>query len=127
MMTNPNLKVWKGPGLIQYILFQEKMPPFDNAKFRQAIAQLIDRNEVVNTVFQGLAAPLYSTIPNEMAYHEDAYKALPVDTTPAITLLSAMGYTPTTENPAATYGLAVAGLGVVIVIAGLATSRRKKT
>jgi ABC-type transport system substrate-binding protein len=127
MMSNPSLKVWKGPGLIQYIVFQEAMPPFDNAKFRQAIAQLIDRNEIVNTVFQGLAVPLYSQIPNEMAFHEDAYKALPLDATPAITLLQAMGYTPTVENPNATYGLAVAVVGVVIFLAGLAMSRRKKS
>jgi ABC-type transport system substrate-binding protein len=127
MMSNTNLKVWKGPGLIQYILFQEAMPPFNDAKFRQAIAQLIDRNEIVSTVFQGQAAPLYSTIPNEMAYHEDAYKALGVSLTPATTLLQAMGYTATTENPAATYGLAVAVLGVVIIIAGLAMWTRKKS
>jgi uncharacterized membrane protein len=62
-----------------------------------------------------------------MAYHEDAYKTLPVDTTPAITLLRGMGYTPNTANPAGTYGLAVAVLGVVIIIAGLAMSRRKKS
>ncbi len=128
MSTNPSLKLWKGPGLIQYILFQEAMPPFDNAKVRQAIAGLINRNEIVNTVFQGQAAPLYSTIPNEMAYHEDAYKTLgDGNLAPAITLLQAMGYTPTVENPMATYGLAMAGLGVVIVIAGLAMSRRKKS
>ena len=127
MMTNPNLKVTKGPGLIQYAVFQEAIPPMDNAQFRQAIAGLIDRNEIVNTVFQGQAEPLYSLIPNEMTYHEDAYKVLgDGNLGPAVTLLQSMGYSPTTENPMATFGLAATVLGVIIAIAGVAMTRRKK-
>jgi len=127
MMSNANLKVWKGPGQIQFIVFQEAMPPFNDANFRRAIAGLIDRDEICNTVFQGLAVPLHSTIPKELTYHEDAFKALPLNVQAAVTVLQSMGYTPTTENPMATYGLAVAGLGIVIVIAGLAMTRRKKS
>jgi ABC-type transport system substrate-binding protein len=128
MQTNPNLKVWEGTGaFIQYILFQEAMPPFDNVQFRQAIAALLNRQEVVDTVFLGQAVPLYSLIPNGMAFHQDSYKTLgDADLGPATTLLTQMGYTPTTENPAAQYGLAVAVLGVIIAIAGAATTRRKK-
>jgi peptide/nickel transport system substrate-binding protein len=75
--ADSSVKVWEGTGaFIQYICFQEKIPPFDNPKVRQAIAAALDRNEVVNTVFLGQAKPLYSMIPIGMTYHEDAYKTL---------------------------------------------------
>jgi peptide/nickel transport system substrate-binding protein len=77
MQSDPNLKVWEGTGaFIQYICFQERMPPFDNPKARQAIAAALNRTELVNTVFLGQANALYSMIPNGMTYHEDAYKVL---------------------------------------------------
>jgi peptide/nickel transport system substrate-binding protein len=77
MQSDPNLKVWQGPGSgIQYIVFQESMPPFDNPKVRQAIAAALNRTELVDTVFLGQAHPLYSMIPIGMTFHEDAFKVL---------------------------------------------------
>jgi peptide/nickel transport system substrate-binding protein len=75
--TDPKVRVWEGTGaFIQYICFQEKIPPFDNPKVRQAIAAALNRKELVDTVFLGQAVPLYSMIPNGMAFHKDAYKDL---------------------------------------------------
>jgi len=77
LKTKPNLKVWEGIGaFIQYLVLQEKMKPLDNPEIRQAIAAAVDRNNLVNTVFLGQAAPLYSMIPNGMAGHTDAFKQL---------------------------------------------------
>ncbi len=77
MQSDPNLKVWEGTGaFIQYICFQERMPPFDNPKVRQAIAAALNRTELVDTVFLGQGHPLYSMIPNGMTFHEDAFKIL---------------------------------------------------
>lgn len=77
MQSDPNLKVWVGAGsFIQYICFQEAMPPFDNAKARQAIAAALDRKELVDTVFLGQGEPLYSMIPNGMAFQTDGFKTL---------------------------------------------------
>jgi peptide/nickel transport system substrate-binding protein len=89
-----NVKVWQGSGaFIQFIVFQEKIPPFDNPKVRQAIAAALDRKELVDTVFLGLAAPLYSIIPNGMAFHQDAYKTLgDANISLTVSILQELGY-----------------------------------
>ena len=77
LRTKPDLKVWEGVGaFIQYLLFQEKMKPFDNPEIRRAVAAAIDRPTLTSTVFLGQAAPLYSMIPNGMTGHVDAFKEL---------------------------------------------------
>jgi ABC-type transport system substrate-binding protein len=94
MQTDPTLKVWQGTGaFIQYICFQNKIPPFDNPKVRRAVAAALDRNELVNTVFLGQAVALYSMIPNGMAFHEDAYKQLGDGNIQlSVSLLQELGY-----------------------------------
>jgi len=128
MQSDPTLKVWQGTGaFIQYICFQEAMPPFDNPQFRQAFAAAINRAELTQTVFLGQANPLYSMIPNGMAFHQDAYKSLgDGDTTALVTMLRNMGYSESTTNPVTTYALGLLVLGVIVVIAGLAMTKRKK-
>jgi peptide/nickel transport system substrate-binding protein len=128
MQSDSSLKVWEGTGaFIQYVCFQEKMAPFDNAKFRQAFAAALNRQELVDTVFLGQAKPLYSMIPTGMAFHEDAYKTLgDANTTPLVTMLQEMGYSESATNPVTQYGLALLVLGIIVVIAGFAMSKRKK-
>lgn len=94
MQTDPNLKVWEGTGaFIQYICFQERIPPFDDPRARRAIAAALDRQEIVDTVFLGQGVPLYSMIPNGMAFHEDAYKSLgDANITLTVSLLQELGY-----------------------------------
>ncbi len=129
MQSDSSLKVWQGTGsFIQYVCFQEKMAPFDNAQFRQAFAAALNRPEVVQTVFLGQAAPLYSMIPNGMAFHEDAYKTLgDANLTPLTNLLTQMGYTSMAGlGPTQQYGVAILVLGLIVAVAGTAMSRRKK-
>jgi len=76
MMSNANLKVWSGPGLIQYLCFQEKYAPFNDVHVRQAVAAAINRTALVQTVFQGNAKELYSMIPIGMLGHTDAFQTL---------------------------------------------------
>jgi len=94
MQTDPNLKVWEGTGaFIQYICFQERIPPFDDPKARRAIAAALDRQEIVDTVFLGQGTPLYSQIPIGMAFHEDPYKSLgDANITLTVSLLQELGY-----------------------------------
>jgi peptide/nickel transport system substrate-binding protein len=94
LQTDTTVKVWQGTGsFIQYICFQEKIAPFDNPKVRQAIAAALNRQELVNTVFLGQAVPLYSMIPNGMAFHEDAYKTLgDANITFTVSVLQSLGY-----------------------------------
>jgi len=92
--TDSTVKVWEGTGaFIQYICFQQKIPPFDNPKVRQAIAAALNRKELVDTVFLGQAVPLYSMIPNGMAFHTDAYKVLgDANTALTVKTLQELGY-----------------------------------
>jgi peptide/nickel transport system substrate-binding protein len=94
LQTDPTVKVWQGTGaFIQYVCFQEKIPPFDNPKVRQAIAAALNRQELVNTVFLGQAVPLYSMIPNGMAFHQDSYKTLgDANITFTVSVLQELGY-----------------------------------
>jgi len=69
------LKVYWGPGaFIRYIVFNVKVPPFDNKLVRQAIACAVDRKAIADTVFLGLLEPLYSMVPKGMWSHIDAFK-----------------------------------------------------
>ena len=73
--TNSALKVWTGPGtFIQYLVFNENTPAFQNQYVREAIAAAVNRTLIDNTVFLGLADPLYSMIPNGMIYHTNAFQ-----------------------------------------------------
>jgi peptide/nickel transport system substrate-binding protein len=93
-MTKPNVKVWQGPGTtIQYLCFNVKDPRYADPKVRQAIAAALDRKELVDTVFLGLAKPLYSMIPDGMAFHEDAFKTLgDANITLTVSILQELGY-----------------------------------
>ncbi len=95
--TNTNVKVWEGVGAqIQYLCFQQRIFPFNNTNVRKAIAACLDRTNVCNTVFLGTASPLYSIIPNGMAYHKDSF--LPYGSANysyAQSLLAPLGYNAT--------------------------------
>lgn len=92
--TNAAVKVWEGVGAqIQYMCFQERIPPFNNVNVRRAIAACLNRTEVCNTVFLRTAQPLYSIIPNGLAYHKDSFlKYGSANYTYAKALLSPLGY-----------------------------------
>jgi ABC-type transport system substrate-binding protein/KaiC/GvpD/RAD55 family RecA-like ATPase len=104
MRSDFNLKVWDGLGLgVHLIAFQESMPPFDNPTFRQTFAAAIDRKQVTDTLFQGQATPLYSVIPNGMAFHEDSFKTLgDGDLSKLVAVLHSMGYLETTQTGSVT-------------------------
>ncbi|MEM0006785.1 MAG: ABC transporter substrate-binding protein [Candidatus Bathyarchaeia archaeon] len=77
LKTKTHLKVWEGTGaFIQYLVLQEKYPPFDNPIIRQAVAAAINRTAIVNTVFLGQVQKLYSMIPIGMFGHRDAFLTL---------------------------------------------------
>ena len=91
---NPNLRVWWGSGaFIQYLCFQTKRAPFNETKARIAVAAALNRSAVCDTVFLGLADPLYSIIPPGMLGHTENFTALG-DANYALTrsLLAELGY-----------------------------------
>ena len=93
--TNSAVKVWTGPGtFIQYLVFDQKTPAFQNQLVRQAVAAAVNRTAIANTVFLGLAENLYSMIPVGMVYHTDAFKTLygEANVAKAQSLLTQAGY-----------------------------------
>jgi len=72
--SNSAVKVWTGPGtFIQYLVFSEHDPVFQNQLVRQAIAAAVNRTGITQTVFLGQAQKLYSMIPNGMSFHTDTF------------------------------------------------------
>ncbi|MFG2334414.1 ABC transporter substrate-binding protein [Streptomyces sp. NPDC048604] len=54
---------------IRYLVFNSADPVARKTPVRKAIAQLIDRDELVGKVYQGTAEPLYSMVPKGIAGH----------------------------------------------------------
>lgn len=89
-----------GGGGIRYLVPNHIMEPFTSAEVRQALAYLIDRDEIVDRVMQGTVNALYSQVPpgflgaNEAFL--DVYGSSP-DVAAAEALLEAAGYS--ADNP----------------------------
>ena len=73
--TNTAVRVWEGIGAqIQYMLFQQDIYPYSETPVRQAITAALNRSHVTETVFLGQFEPLYSMIPDGMAYHKPTFE-----------------------------------------------------
>ena len=58
---------------MRYLGFNFRKAPMDSREFRQAVAILIDKEFLADTVLQGVAIPIYTTVPegNEAWYNPD--------------------------------------------------------
>ncbi|MEU3077062.1 ABC transporter substrate-binding protein [Streptomyces laurentii] len=54
---------------IRYLVFNSKDKTAAKLPVRRAIAQLVDRDRLVNNIYQGTAEPLYSMVPKGIAGH----------------------------------------------------------
>ena len=59
---------------IRYIVFNVKKKPVDDPAIRKAIAQVIDRDAITETVYKGTATPLYSTVPAAFPGAKESFK-----------------------------------------------------
>ncbi|MGW8353623.1 ABC transporter substrate-binding protein [Streptomyces wedmorensis] len=67
---NKGLQLVESTGAdIRYLVFNANDPSVAKLPVRKAIAQLVDRDELVNKVYQGTAEPLYSMVPKGVAAH----------------------------------------------------------
>ena len=88
----------KGQGpYIRYLCFLCDSPPFNNKVLRQAVAAAIDRPALLDKVFLGQNAPLYSMVPRGMWSHTDGFKTVYGDGNieKARQLLSSQGFSET--------------------------------
>ena len=68
------IKVIEAPGAyIRYIIFNTKIPPFDNPAVRKALAAAVNRKAICERIFLGTTDPLYSMIPIGMWSHEESF------------------------------------------------------
>lgn len=67
-------EVVEGTGTeIRYLVFNLKREPFDEVAVRQAVAMTIDRQSIVDNVYEGTVEPLYSMNPVGLPGHIDAF------------------------------------------------------
>ncbi|MGA5493813.1 ABC transporter substrate-binding protein [Streptomyces cinereoruber] len=67
---NQDLQLVESTGTdIRYLVFNAQDPSVAKLPVRKAIAQLVDRDELVSRVYQGTAEPLYSMVPKGIAAH----------------------------------------------------------
>src|SRR5690606_22006770 len=59
---------------INYLVLQASREPFDEVAVRQAVAQIIDRESIAETVYRGTVSPLYGPVPDGVAGHTPAFQ-----------------------------------------------------
>lgn len=90
MKKNPAIKVAEQPGLnTAYWAFNVQKPPFDQARVRQALNYAINRQAILNAIYQGTGKIASSVIPptiwswkgpdNDYVYNPDRARALLAD------------------------------------------------
>jgi dipeptide transport system substrate-binding protein len=73
MKADPNLTVMEQEGLnVAYLAYNTTMPPFDKVEVRKALNMAINKQAIVDAVFQGAAAPAKAPIPPTMWSYNDA-------------------------------------------------------
>lgn len=86
-------------GGVRFMVINHGLAPTDNADVRQALASLLDRDEISDRVYAGTAEPLYSMIPvgflGANDAFDDVYGAPDVDAAKAF--LTAAGYSETNK------------------------------
>ncbi|MCR4268483.1 ABC transporter substrate-binding protein [Nitratireductor sp. ZSWI3] len=79
MKADPNLKVMEQEGLnVAYLAYNTTQEPFDKVEVRKALNMAINKEAIVDAVFQGQATPAKNPIPPTMwsyneAIEDDAY------------------------------------------------------
>lgn len=73
MKSDPNINVVSSEGLnVGYLAYNTKVAPFDKPEVRKALNQAIDKQAIVNGIFQGAGAVAKNPIPPTMWSYNDA-------------------------------------------------------
>ena len=93
VQKEPDLKIIQVPfNGIQYIAINNKVPPFDNLKVRQALNYAVDKQAVIDTAQFGLGVPIGSHLPPATDYYVDLAGKYPYNPEKARQLLAEAGY-----------------------------------
>lgn len=92
LKANPNLKVLQQEGLnVGYLAFNTRIEPFDDVRVRKALSMAIDRESIIDVVFQGYGTIASNPIPPTMWGYNEALENAPRDLDKARALLEAAG------------------------------------
>ena len=92
--ADASLKLDEQAGLnVGYLAYNTTMPPFDNPKVRKALNMAINKQAIVDAVFQGAAAPAKNPIPPTMWSYNDAIVDDAYDPEAAKAMLAEAGVT----------------------------------
>jgi dipeptide transport system substrate-binding protein len=92
MKADPNLKIAEQEGLnVAYLAFNTTQAPFDKVEVRKALSMAINKQAIVDGVFQGFATPAKNPIPPTMWSYNDAIEDDKYDPEAAKAALEAAG------------------------------------
>ncbi len=94
MKQEPSVQVLEQPGLnIGYLGFNVTKKPFDDVKVRQALNMAVNKQAIIDSVFQGAGTPAKDPMPPTVWGYNDAVKDYPYDPEGAKKLLQEAGVT----------------------------------
>ncbi len=94
MKDNPDVNVLEQEGLnVGYLAYNTQQAPFDNVNVRKALNMAIDKDAIIDVVFQGTGQKAKNPIPPTMWSYNDAVEDDPYDPEAAKAMLEAEGVT----------------------------------
>lgn len=75
-----------------YVGFNNQQPPFDDLRVRKALNMLVDREKIIQAVYQGRAVPANGSIPPGISGYNEASTGLSYNPEEATRLLKEAGY-----------------------------------
>ena len=92
MKANQNLQVMEQEGLnVAYLAYNTQQKPFDDVRVRKALNMAINKQAIIDAVFQGAASPAKNPIPPTMRSYNDAIQDDPYDPDGAKKMLADAG------------------------------------
>lgn len=92
LQADPNLQVMEQEGLnVGYLAYNAKMPPFDNANVRKALNMAINKQAIIDAVFQGAGRIAKNPIPPTMWSYDESTVDDPYDPATAKKMLEEAG------------------------------------
>jgi dipeptide transport system substrate-binding protein len=92
MMGDPNLYVVQQPGLnVAYLGYNTTQPPFDNPKVRKALNMAINKQAIIDAVYQGTGTAAVNPIPPTIWSYDKDIKDDPYDPDAAKQMLADAG------------------------------------
>ncbi|MCF6180370.1 MAG: ABC transporter substrate-binding protein, partial [Geopsychrobacter sp.] len=93
MKADPKINLMQQEGLnVGYLAYNTKVAPFDNVKVRKALTPSINKQAIIDTVFQGAGKPAKNPIPPTIWSYNEATKDDAFDLAKARKLLAEAGY-----------------------------------